>query len=216
MKSQLTKYRVPAACLFTILLAGVAPAIARGAVTATHYKSRGLTAEFGFSSTSGSVQANGYVSGTQGQAQSPSLVLLQIYESDLNTGNVIAYYNAFFPPTGSQFQMSGSLDSASLNVSGLVLQDGITGNSATVDISITWTGSGASLKARDNSSYQMFIPGGGGIETLRVHSTGMSREATAAGSILINGTDLTEGTVHTNFSDLVKSSYVQLDMTKTF
>jgi len=71
MKSQFTEYCVPATCLVTILLAGVAPSLATGAVTTTHYQSRGLTAELGFSSISNSVETNVTISGTQGQGRSP-------------------------------------------------------------------------------------------------------------------------------------------------
>jgi hypothetical protein len=216
MKSHLTKYRVPAACLAAILLAGVAQAIARGAVTTTHYQSRGLTAELGFSSISDSVGTNVTISATQGEGRSPNLVELDIYELDLNSGMLTAHYSAVFYPTSSQLQIRGSLDSASLNVIGLALHDAISGNSVTADVSITWIGSGPTLKARDNSSYEMFVPGGGGIETLRMHLTGMSRQATAAGGIVVNGTDLLAGIISTNFDDLVKSSNVGLDITKSF
>jgi hypothetical protein len=55
MKSHLTTYRVPAACLVGILLAGVTPAIATAATTTTQYHFKGLTAGLFSYSTSGSV-----------------------------------------------------------------------------------------------------------------------------------------------------------------
>jgi hypothetical protein len=100
-----------------------------------------------------------------------------------------------------------------LNVTGAVLQDCSTGTSATetVDISVAWTGSGSIYRSRDN--YSVWY----GPESFHGHSAGIERFASAAGSIIVNGTDILAGVAaDSEFAYLMKSTYVSVDIIKAF
>jgi hypothetical protein len=129
-------------------------------------------------------------------------------------------YCGYLPLTSAQIQftrLANTLQSASLNVTGAVLQDcsGITSVTATADISLTWTGSGPNYPSRYNSTGRDSGPYGADI--FHVHSAGIERLASATGSLIVNGTDVLAGvTSDSEFASLMKSTYVQLDITKSF
>jgi hypothetical protein len=211
MKSQFIKYRILSFCLLTVLLPGVIPPIATAATVIAHERHGGVTAEAFFVTVSGSIESNGYVSATQGKGQDPTTFSIRIQQIDLTNGDLIASYFGENALTASQFRVSNNLQSASLEIVGAVLQDDLTGSFVPVDVSITWTGSGPALRSKFYTSSQYSIPGG--TITSRYRSKGETRDATTAGSLVISGTDVlgTEAT-----GELLKSSTVQIDITKSF
>jgi hypothetical protein len=212
MKSQSTKYRALTTCVATILLAGMIPSIAAAAApTVTHYRFSGLTADLCFADTSGSVETDGCVSATQGQGQNPSTLFVYYAEEYDFLSNNYSCYSGTVPLTTSQLQIGNSLDSASLDVTGAVLQDCFTGNSVTADISLTWTGSGGPPSGY-NSTYRFTQ----GVFVVRDRSSGLSRAATATGTLVINGTNFLAGVPIPDFTyaDLAKASFSEVDIMK--
>lgn len=222
MKSQFAKYRLPAACLAAILLAGVAPRIATAATTNQHYQFKGLTAQLSEFSASGSVYTQVFISATQGTGQDPSGVYVDVYQyNDADPTNITEIdYNAAVPVTSSQFQISSSLQSASLNVMGVVLQDSF-GNAppVTVDVSATWTGSGGQPTAISKSvySFQTVTPGQG-LYSDQYRSRGLVRDASLVGSLVLNGTDVLAGATspYGPAGALSKGNSVEIYRTKGF
>jgi hypothetical protein len=216
MKSK-GKYPLVATYLATTLLTAItcSMATAAAAPTITHYRSGGLAAEFEFSSTSGSIQTSVYVYGARGTAQTSGLVSVVIDQYDSISGND-SYYVGEVTPTTSQFTIDNSLQSASLDIPGLIVQD-LFGNSTEVDILLTWTGSGGQPSAisRSDETFRTVVPGSG-IFNSRYHSTGLTRSATAAGTLLLNGANLLANVPDYSYADLSRGSIAEIDITKPF
>jgi hypothetical protein len=226
MKSQLTKYRLPAACLVTILLAGVAPAIATAATTSTRYKTKGLTASVDSYTFSGSTTTSVSLFATEGLQNNPSTLYLYVWQADFIANTNTCYQsdpNAGLPLTSSQFEVTrdgNTLQSAALNLTGAVLLDcsGNPGNppTATADISISWTGFGITTTQRFNGRGDYLIPGG--IVIFNSHFAGTQRSATAAGTLVVNGTDFFAGVASDPYAylSLQQTRDLEIDTTKVF
>jgi hypothetical protein len=226
MKSHLTKYRVPATCLVTILLAGVAPAIATAGTTRTHYKTKGLTAYVDSYTFSGSTTTSVSFSATEGLQKDPSTLYLYVSQYDFLANSYTCYQsdpNVGLPLTSPQIQITragNTLVSASLNVAGAVLQDcsGNPGNpaTATADISITWTGYGPTSTDRYNTRGDFPFPGG--VTIFSSHWAGTQRSANAAGTLVVNGTDFFAAVASdpSAYILLQQTSDLEINMTKSF
>jgi hypothetical protein len=189
MKSQSTGHRVLAACLGTILLAGIVPSIAAAATpTVTRYRFNDLFAEFGFSSSSDSIATTVQLTAFQGGG-TPNILSFLATQDNFLTGSSSCYFSGDAPLTGSQFQITKSLQSASLDVTGMVLYDCFTGDPGpTADVSVTWTGSGGTFgfNSTDTSRSGVFVR--------RERASGLFRNATATVSVVIDGTNFLTGT----------------------
>ena len=137
MKSQSSKYRLLSRGLMAVLFTGmVAPNVVTAGST-TRTRTSGFTATLSFDGTLGSTETFLTLNATRGQGQSTLFVFVCQNGSCYEAGPV--------PLTASQFNISDSLNTASLDISGLLLSSlSSNGNnlSTTVDISITWTSFG--------------------------------------------------------------------------
>jgi hypothetical protein len=212
MKSQSTKYRVLTSCLAPILLAGIVPSIAAaGTPKVTHYRFSGFFADLNFDGTSDSVESYVGVYAAQSQGQNPGNLFINAAQYDSLTNSYSCYYGSV-PLTGPQFQVSNSLQSASLEITGVVLDDCDTGQTvATADLSLNWTSSGG--PSNGFNSTNRFIEG---VFLVRARSSGLERTATVAGSVVINGTNFLAGTPSPDFTyaDVGKYRYSEVDIMK--
>jgi hypothetical protein len=209
MKSQSTGHRVLAACLGTILLAGIVPSIAAAArPLALHYRYTDLFAELGFNSSSDSIATGVYLTANQGRGATPSSLFIEFSQDNFLTGSSSRYFGVA-PLTSSQFQITKSLQSASVDVTGVVLYDYFTGDPGpTADVSVTWTGSGGPTMAYTSTDASR----SGGALVERFRSSGVSRNATATGTVVIDGTNFLTGTPSGDFNYAYIGKYTSSDL----
>jgi hypothetical protein len=212
MKSQSINYRALTACFGTILLAGIVPSIAAAATpTVTHYRFSDLFAELGFGSSSDSIATGVHLEADQGQGATPGSVFIEADQDNFLTGSSSCYFGVA-PLTTSQFQITKSLQSASLDVTGVVLYDCYTGEPGpTADASVTWTGSGGTPNGFNSTNTFR-----SGVFIERDRSSGWSRNATASGTVVIDGTNFLIGTPSADFTyaDLGKYRLSVVDILK--
>jgi hypothetical protein len=194
MKTWLSKCRVLTPTLLSLFFAGMVPSNVTAAAPATHSVVGGFTAELSFTGTLGSTETVLQLSATQGQGQSPSSLSVSVFQNDPAMNTSSCYFGTV-GLTASEFQIADSLQTASLDIHGVTLSSCGDETSVTADISITWTGSGGP----PNVTNSTFLYGNGGF---RVHERVASRQrdATVAGSFLLEGTNVLAGVPDPDFS----------------
>lgn len=167
-----------------------------------HSNFRGLTADADFFSfdSSGCVQTSAFVTATNGRIamlgrpETSSSVSVSLSQFDVCTfTDLLEAFGSATPPEGA-FLINKKLTSATLNTSVEVF-DFISSATFTVDISLSWSGSGALSTSKDHVLLRQ--PG----LTVNFKTSSTSRQATASGSMTGNGTNFSP--FPSSFADLM-------------
>jgi len=173
------------AVLLSMLVTAL-PAHAAGAET-LHFSFRGLEAEAFFDSVDGCVETSvdvfavdGRTKSGPGQPAAESVAAIFISQFDVCTGGLLLAADGFATLTPNQFQIDKQLTAATLNAT-IEVTDFVSGTVFPVDVSVSWTGTGAIVTVKDR--FHLTAPG------FKVNSRfdGTTRDATASGTVS-NGT----------------------------
>jgi hypothetical protein len=175
-------------CVNAALLLALVPAAAQAEQVAYHF--RGNTATARFETTAGCISTSTEVFVYEfplheppgPPPQSPGTLFVTIFRQDTCNGTLDVLFGEAAPPAEA-FSVQGNLQSASLSTT-LQVQDFSTGTLIPVSVDITWTGVGE--VSRENRNENTSSPG---LRAMR-HSRGTSRDATAAGSVLLGTVNL--------------------------
>jgi hypothetical protein len=206
--------------LFCVVLALPCRSAAASPGQSVHLTFKGLTADASFDNVdpTGCIETSVSITATNGTIktvnviggpQASSSALVSLSQSDFCTLTVLL--DAFSTPVplslaAGAFQINTKLNSATLNTSADVF-DTVSGNTFSVQVSITWAGTGGIPTAfRD-----MFVMRGPGVRINRSAFAITFDPATASGSVVIpGGTNLTPGPSDSADLESVKSGDLTL------
>lgn len=178
--------------LALVLIVPSLPAHAAGAQT-FHFRLRNLGGDATFESTDSSGCINTYVvvfvsdshfktAPGQPVARSTAFMIIDVFDSCTDTFLRSGFGFAVLSP--DEFQIDKKLTSATLNTTMEVFDD-LSGTSLPVDVSLSWTGTGDTVREQRHSHVKM--PG----FILNSHSNGTSRNAVASGTVSDGTTNFT-------------------------
>lgn len=184
----LRKYLLPAILFCAALALPSSSAAAPGQTF--HSKFKGLTADAAFFSSdpSGCVTTSAFVTATNGRTamlgrpEASSSVSVSLSQFNGCTGMDLLEAFGFATLPEGAFLINKKLTSATLTTS-VEVSDFISSTTFTVDISLSWSGSGALSASKDH--FLLRQPG----LTVNLTAFSTSRQATASGSMAGNGTD---------------------------
>lgn len=184
-------YLLTAAVLFVTLVLPCRSAAAPGQTF--HLKFTGLTANAFFDSFQGCVETSAFVQAFNnrlkmvgGRPETTPSAFVSLFQFDNCSFTVLLSASGFADLPAGAFQMKQNLDSATLNASVDVF-DSVSNTTFPVDISVSWTGSGALTVSRFHNIFR--TPG----FRENFASTGVSRAAAASGSVTALGTNFSPG-----------------------
>jgi hypothetical protein len=195
------------------VLAALFFASAATAATTTHTKTQGSTATLYYENRSPvGVRSFLFLWVTSGQGTDPSLLNVFTYQVD-PSGQITEYLsNGGIPITRAQFTMN-SLQSATLHLTGIMLED-FYGLPVPADINVTWAGVGTAYPLGITARYTTLLQGAESAVDFHIRSSDTVREATAGGSVVINGIEFLPAGGTWAGVLLTKFSYVEVAVTK--
>lgn len=205
----LRKYLLPVS-LFCVALALPCRSLAITHQT-SHFKFTGLTADASFESfdTSGCVFTTAFLTATNGRnlmpggPQANSAVFVSLSQFDVCSLTDLLEASGFASLPAGGFQIDKKLTSATLNTSVDVF-DFVSSTSFTVEISLSWTGTGGLTVSRVHNLLRQ-----AGLR-INASSVGTARQATASGSVTGGGTNYSP--LPSSFADLNDSKLGELDV----
>jgi hypothetical protein len=169
---------------------------------------QGANAYAVFDSTSGCTDTSVFVEGVDGrshtgpgQPEVQSFVYMSVVQYDTCTQAYLLIGSGYAVLVPDAFQMTQRTATLATTIE---MYDYVSGNTFSVNVNVAWTGAGDTSMGTSNYTYrdQVF--------TTVYHSVGTSQTASAAGTVISNGTNFTPGASNYGYMSVSKSGYLQV------